>query len=85
MNFKDYVFIFLVVVIIGLVGWLIYHTQTESGKCVANPLIYGVKQVKAASGSNEMPVECSCYASGATGLLRFNSSSMWIDTSVKLP
>ena len=78
MNFKDYVFIVLILIVIGLVGWLIYHTTTESGKCIMNPLIYGVSQVKSAGGP-ETNVECSCYAPNAVGLLRFNSSSLWIE------
>jgi uncharacterized protein with PQ loop repeat len=54
---KNILFYFMIIIIIGLSFYLIYHIRTESFQCMSNPWSYGVKSI---SSSNNQELSCSC-------------------------
>lgn len=45
MLFKDKIFYFLLVIVLGLIVYLLFFIRTESYECMSNPLQYGVSKV----------------------------------------
>lgn len=66
MNIKDFLFYFMIIIIVGLSIYLIYFVKTESYKCISAPFQYGIKNLKS---SNDQPVTCSCSFAGSLNSL----------------
>ena len=67
MTFKDIIFTILVIAVFGCLIYLVWYVNTESFKCMASPLTYGVSNIvyKSNSGLQLSEVTCRCEAPGA--------------------
>ena len=63
---KDYIFYLIIVVIIILCFYLIYYVKNNSIKCMANPLVYGVKHLSSSNGND---ITCQCSFQGNPNIL----------------
>lgn len=76
MNVKDVIFTILILTIIFAIGFLIYWSITEGGKCVASPLTYGAGKIAIQTMTEKRNIECYCSAEGAFGWIWFNKTNI---------
>lgn len=55
-NIKNIAFWIMILVVIALAIYMIWFVKTESYQCIANPLVYGVANVKSSYGD----FACTC-------------------------
>lgn len=70
-------FFVLIFSILALAAWLIYYINTESFKCFASPLTYGVSKLN--TGGSE--VICRCSVEGTQSYLLFNKDNISIESN----
>lgn len=55
METKDVILILLLLILIGIILFSLYHVNDEGVKCFKNPIVYGMKS---------LPNDTSCYCNG---------------------
>ena len=68
----------MILIVIGLSVWLIFHIKSEEYKCIAKPLQYVASHFTSSDGSS---VTCSCGSSTSPSAIRFNSTTTWSSSS----
>ena len=61
MTAKDIIFTVIVIAVFAELIYLVYFVNTESFKCMASPLTYGVSHIK----YNDVALTCECTTPGA--------------------
>lgn len=64
-NKKDIAFWIMVLAVVILIGYVASFVQTESYKCMSDPLVYGVNQYRTTEGD----FTCSCSSPFADSIL----------------
>lgn len=78
----DVILLTLLICNILLVGYFfVFNYKTPATMCLNNPLQYGYAKIQEA---NKYPLQCSCtlLADAPSPILRFNSTSTWMDKSL---
>jgi hypothetical protein len=66
LSYREMAYWAMLAVVIMLGIYMLYWVNSTSKDCVANPLVYGVKEFKT---SNNVPFTCTCGSQGANGYI----------------
>jgi len=56
MNYRDKLYWIMIIAVFSLVAFLFFNINSESSKCISNPLVYGVSQYV----TNRGEFSCRC-------------------------
>lgn len=70
---KDYLFYFMIFIIIALAIYLIWFTKTNGYECINEPLVYGVNHISFNDGGD---ISCNCYSSNSTQSIHVNKNNI---------
>jgi hypothetical protein len=71
---KDILFYTVIFLCLSAVGYILFWSYSENGKCLASPLVYSVNQLENPENS---PVTCSCYSPRVIGTIIANSTGTY--------
>ena len=78
---KNYLFYLMIFVVIVLCMYVIYKIKTESIKCMASPLTYGVSKLRSSNGED---ITCSCYFPGSRQTLFITKNKTFVSSTENL-
>jgi len=73
MKLNNIVYYILILLVIGLVIYLVYDTQTEGFKCQSNPFHYAINHL---TSSTNDEITCSCSFPRSNGVLLITKDNM---------
>ncbi len=75
---NDYLLIFLFLLLIGVILFASFKIEVDGAKCLANPLVYGAKEMKEANYDLEFMCGCN-FDTVNSAILSFNSTGMQVN------
>lgn len=73
MQMKDYAFYIMIMIIVLLCGFVAYKVYDGSVSCIASPIQYGIKNMKA---TGDAPITCTCSALGVKEQLVYTADNI---------